>query len=269
MKKLFKVLGIALAIPVVGFVGLMAYAAVQIAFFSLPTDGPRVVETADYTFEAGEGWFTQCAQAAPGCLAVSLPSNMPTWKERLEWIEVAPVDAVGVSDIESFGQRAQDAQLGLLRDRAAAQIVATSDGPGLVEGTQFYELTNLSNTDYLRSAFVRFANGSILRFSCHAPDATHDSACAHALANVHFPAAVKAWAELVAKHEAEERRIAAQNAAREAAAEAKARADADAKLQAAMKTYEAMPKPSFGEFRRAVEDIRDDPELRALFDDWE
>ena len=267
MKKLLKWVGIVLAIPLLGFVGLLTYGWLKLVFFSLPTGGPRVIETPDYTLEAGEGWLTHCAEAAPGCLAVSVPEFMPTWDERIEWIEVAPVDAVGVTDSASFGQRAKDTQLALIRDRAAANLVATSDGPGLVEGTQFYELTNLTHADYLRSAFVRLPGGSILRFTCNAPDATHDFACAHALARIHFPAAEKAWAERVAR-EAEERKRAEEAEAQRIAAEDAARKAAAAKAQEAWDNL-VVPTVPAGSMRQFWQTLQNDPELRAMYEDWE
>lgn len=191
LRRLLLIAAIVIAIPLLAFVGLFLWSLADAAFFSLPANSPRVVLTTDYRFDAPDGWITLCANEAPGCIAVKVkPGLTRTWSNRAEWIEVQPVDSANVADAASFRKRAVQTAAALSESAPGADSAAPDDvPPDIVEGTEVYAFTSGGGEGYMRSHFVRFPSGEITRFTCHASDESHDTACAEALGGLHFPAA--------------------------------------------------------------------------------
>lgn len=244
MKKGLKIAlitsGVVIGLPVLGLLGMMGYAVVQQVFYSLPTDGPRVVTTADYDFTAPDGWLTSCAHEAPACLAVAPDPRVPSWKERTEWIEVHPVAADGVINMDMLREHAKPVAHELAQNRIDADLQEVGFR-GEAPDVWVYTIVNNAPSHYWRSDFVRLAPDRILRFTCFASDYTHDEACTRGLAAVKFTAAVEAsnarmqaeWKKQEEEKRAAQERAAAQEAQRVVAENSRARAPAPAAPQAA------------------------------------
>jgi hypothetical protein len=255
LKITLMISGVVIGLPVLGFLGLMGYAVVQQLFFSLPTDGPRVITTADYDFTAPEGWLTSCTHEVPACLAVAPDPNVPSWKQRQEWIEVHPVEADGVINMDMLRDHAKPVAYQLAQNRIDADLQEVGFR-GEAPDVWVYTIVNNAPSHYWRSDFVRLAPDRILRFTCFAQDYTHDEACTRGLAAVKFTGAIQAsfarseaeWKKQEEEKRAAQERAAAQRAERVAAQQTRTPAPAQATPGAAVDLDEAI--------RRAEEMVR-------------
>jgi hypothetical protein len=215
---------------------MVGYAVVQQVFFSLPTDGPRVITTADYDFTAPEGWLTSCAHEVPACLAVAPDPNVPSWEQRQEWIEVHPVEADGVINMDMLRDHAKPVAYQLAQNRIDADLQEVGFR-GEAPDVWVYTIVNNAPSHYWRSEFVRLAPDRILRFTCFARDYTHDEACTRGLAAVKFTEATRAsfarveaeWKKQEEEKRAAQERAAAQRAERVATQQTRTPAPAQAK----------------------------------------
>jgi hypothetical protein len=216
MRKSIKIVsGIAIAVVVV-IAGVFVAAFVSVLRNNLPADSARVVETADYRFDAPEGWITACADRAPGCLAVAASSHL--WSDREYWIEARPVDTTKVADTDSFVQRAISVARTLVLSAGGKpeQLIHIDDSPVAFEGADLFDVEDTTAPRFSRSRFVRFPDGNVMRFTCYgennAGDKEHDEACFAALEGLHFPAAAAAEQERLAREQeqraAEQKRLA-------------------------------------------------------------